>query len=60
MPPNDWSSLLKNKGTGFSGILSLADDEWRKGTVQERISHSLVRGIDSHVEQDMEEARKES
>ena len=42
-----------------SQVTITADDEWRKGTLQERISHSLVRGIDSHVEQDMEEARKE-
>ena len=31
--------------------------EWRSGTVQERITHSLVKGIDEFVEQDIEEAR---
>ena len=31
--------------------------EWRLGTVQERITHSLVKGIDTFVEIDVEEAR---
>jgi 5-methyltetrahydrofolate--homocysteine methyltransferase len=33
------------------------DDEWRKGTVEERITHSLVKGIIDFVDQDTEEAR---
>ncbi|MCG6920065.1 MAG: methionine synthase [Acidobacteria bacterium] len=33
-------------------------EAWRQGTVEERLSHSLVRGIDAHVEEDTEEARK--
>ncbi len=31
--------------------------EWREGTVQERLSHSLVHGIVDHIEADTEEAR---
>ncbi len=31
--------------------------EWRKGTLQERITHSLVKGIDAFIEADAEEAR---
>ncbi|WP_343705413.1 methionine synthase [Flavobacterium sp.] len=31
--------------------------EWRFGTVQERITHSLVKGIDAFIEEDVEEAR---
>ncbi len=34
-----------------------AVQEWRSGTVQERITHSLVKGIDAFVELDVEEAR---
>jgi 5-methyltetrahydrofolate--homocysteine methyltransferase len=34
------------------------DDEWRKGTVEERITHSLVKGIIDFVDQDTEEARQ--
>lgn len=32
--------------------------EWRSGTVQERITHSLVKGIDQFIEEDVEEARQ--
>jgi 5-methyltetrahydrofolate--homocysteine methyltransferase len=32
--------------------------EWRSGTVQERITHSLVKGVDQFIEEDVEEARK--
>ncbi|MCD0473489.1 methionine synthase [Flavobacterium sp. EDS] len=34
-----------------------AIQEWRLGTVQERITHSLVKGIDAFIEEDVEEAR---
>jgi 5-methyltetrahydrofolate--homocysteine methyltransferase len=32
--------------------------EWRLGTVQERITHSLVKGVDAFIELDVEEARQ--
>ncbi|MGA9060963.1 MAG: methionine synthase [Terracidiphilus sp.] len=32
-------------------------EEWRKGTVEERLSHALVKGIDEFIEADTEEAR---
>ena len=32
-------------------------EEWRNGTVEERISHALVKGIDTCIEADAEEAR---
>jgi len=34
-----------------------ADLSWRKTTVQERITHSLVKGIDAFIKTDCEEAR---
>jgi 5-methyltetrahydrofolate--homocysteine methyltransferase len=34
-------------------------DEWREKSVQERINHALVKGITDHIEEDVEEARKE-
>jgi 5-methyltetrahydrofolate--homocysteine methyltransferase len=34
------------------------EDEWRKGTVEERLSHALVKGIVDFIEQDTEEARQ--
>ncbi|HEV2576855.1 MAG TPA: methionine synthase [Acidobacteriaceae bacterium] len=33
-------------------------EEWRNGTVEDRITHALVKGIDSFIEQDAEEARE--
>ncbi len=33
------------------------DDEWRKGTVEERITHSLVKGIIDFIDTDIEEVR---
>jgi 5-methyltetrahydrofolate--homocysteine methyltransferase len=33
------------------------EEEWRKGSVQERLSHSLVKGIDTYIDADTEEAR---
>ncbi len=32
-------------------------EEWRSGTVEARLSHALVKGIDAYVEADTEEAR---
>jgi 5-methyltetrahydrofolate--homocysteine methyltransferase len=34
------------------------DDEWRKGTVEERLTHALVKGIIDFIDQDTEEARQ--
>ena len=33
------------------------EQAWRSETVEERLSHALVKGIDAHIEQDTEEAR---
>ncbi|HZX74337.1 MAG TPA: dihydropteroate synthase, partial [Cyclobacteriaceae bacterium] len=34
------------------------DDEWRKGTVEERITHSLVKGVIDFIDIDIEEVRQ--
>lgn len=34
------------------------DLAWRSGSVQERITHALVKGIDKYIEEDAEEARR--
>ena len=34
--------------------------EWRNGSIQERLTHSLVKGIDEFIEIDTEEARANS
>jgi len=39
------------------GKAQVEDLEWRKGTVQERLTHALVRGITTYIIEDTEEAR---
>lgn len=34
------------------------DQEWRKESLQDRITHSLVKGITDYIDQDVEEARQ--
>ncbi|MGB7293609.1 MAG: methionine synthase [Thermodesulfobacteriota bacterium] len=34
------------------------EDSWRKGSVEERLSHALVKGIIDYIEEDTEEARE--
>jgi 5-methyltetrahydrofolate--homocysteine methyltransferase len=43
------------KGDGKTNV---KDEEWRKGTVEERLSHALVKGILDYIEADTEEARQ--
>jgi 5-methyltetrahydrofolate--homocysteine methyltransferase len=42
---------------GDGVIAKKADDEWRKLPVAKRLEHALVKGIDTFVEEDTEEAR---
>jgi 5-methyltetrahydrofolate--homocysteine methyltransferase len=46
----------KLKGEGAVASEKKAE-EWRNGTVEERLSHALVKGIDTYIEADAEEAR---
>jgi 5-methyltetrahydrofolate--homocysteine methyltransferase len=47
---------LKLEGAGVERQEAKVE-EWRSGTVEERISHALVKGIDAYIEADAEEAR---
>jgi 5-methyltetrahydrofolate--homocysteine methyltransferase len=38
--------------------VEVAEDEWRKGTVEERLSHALIKGIVDYIDKDTEEARQ--
>ncbi len=40
-----------------TGKKQVEEDAWRQGTVEERLSHALVKGIVEHIETDTEEAR---
>ena len=41
----------------IAGVSEKKAEEWRTGTVEERLSHALVKGIDAYIEADAEEAR---
>ena len=47
---------LKAASAGTTATDKKVEEEWRKGTVEERLSHSLVRGIDAYVDTDTAEA----
>jgi 5-methyltetrahydrofolate--homocysteine methyltransferase len=48
---------LKKKATGTVAEAK-ADEAWRSGSVEERLKHSLVKGIDAFINEDAEEARQ--
>ena len=50
----DYGEKLKGVGKAAS---EKKGEEWRNGTVEERLSHALVKGIDTYIEIDAEEAR---
>ena len=52
----DFGERLKAQS---SGVVATAkeEEEWRRGTVEARLSHALVKGIDAFIEGDTEEAR---
>ncbi|MBL9219557.1 MAG: methionine synthase [Opitutaceae bacterium] len=50
---------LKASGAAKDQKADIAELEaWRKGTVEERLSHALVKGIDAWIDEDTEEARQ--
>ncbi len=57
----DATERLVEYGETLKGVSAAASEkkaeEWRNGTVEERLSHALVKGIDAYIEADAEEAR---
>ena len=57
----DATERLVEHGESLKGTSAVASEkkaeEWRNGTVEERLSHALVKGIDAYIEIDAEEAR---
>ena len=51
----DFGEALKSAGGVV--VSEKKAEEWRNGTVEERLSHALVKGIDAFIEIDAEEAR---
>jgi 5-methyltetrahydrofolate--homocysteine methyltransferase len=48
----EFAEQVKGKGK-----VQVKDEEWRKGSVEERLSHALVKGIVEFIDADTEEAR---
>ncbi len=46
----------KLKARGGEQTTEKKEEEWRKGTVEERLAHALVKGIDAHIDADTAEA----
>jgi 5-methyltetrahydrofolate--homocysteine methyltransferase len=57
----DATERLVEHGESLKGAGAVVSEkkaeEWRNGTVEERLSHALVKGIDTYIEADAEEAR---
>jgi 5-methyltetrahydrofolate--homocysteine methyltransferase len=52
----DFGEKIKADSAGATGA-EKKTEEWRSGTVEERMTHALVKGIDTYIEADAEEAR---
>ncbi len=50
----EFGETLKSAGAAVSEKKA---EEWRNGTVEERLTHALVKGIDNYIDADTEEAR---
>ncbi len=57
--PNATEALTEyaDKFKGISTEEAKKEEEWRSASVEERLSHSLVKGIDRYIVEDTEEAR---
>jgi 5-methyltetrahydrofolate--homocysteine methyltransferase len=57
----DATERLVEFGEALKGTAAIVGEkkteEWRNGSVEERLSHALVKGIDTYIELDAEEAR---
>jgi 5-methyltetrahydrofolate--homocysteine methyltransferase len=53
----DFGEALKAAGSSEGAAAAKKAEEWRSGTIEERMAHALVKGIDAYIEQDTEEAR---
>ena len=52
----EFGEALKAASSG-AAVNEKKAEEWRNGTVEDRLSHALVKGIDTYIEIDAEEAR---
>jgi 5-methyltetrahydrofolate--homocysteine methyltransferase len=54
----DFGEKLKAAQSGTKAADIKVEETWRKGTIEERLSHALVKGIDQFIDVDTEEARQ--
>jgi 5-methyltetrahydrofolate--homocysteine methyltransferase len=54
----EYGEKLKATASGTKAEDIKVEETWRKGTVEERLSHALVKGIDQFIDTDTEEARQ--
>jgi 5-methyltetrahydrofolate--homocysteine methyltransferase len=54
----DYGEKLKAAHSGTKAADIKVEETWRKDTIEARLSHALVKGIDQFIDQDTEEARK--
>jgi 5-methyltetrahydrofolate--homocysteine methyltransferase len=55
----DFGEKLKAQGVKGSGeTVKKEEEEWRRADVKARLSHALVKGIDTYIDVDTEEARQ--
>lgn len=52
-----YGEKLKAASAGTTAADKKAEEAWRKGPIEERLSHALVKGIDTYIVEDTEEAR---
>ncbi|MFT3925857.1 MAG: methionine synthase [Myxococcales bacterium] len=53
----EYGEQLKAQGAG-SKAAEAKEAEWRNAPVEARLAHALVKGIDTHIDEDTEEARQ--
>ena len=53
----EFGETLRSAAGADAGASEKKAEEWRSGTVEARLSHALVKGIDAYIEIDAEEAR---
>ena len=53
----DFGERLKAASAGTTASDKKEEEQWRRASVEERLSHALVKGIDTYIDADTEEAR---
>ncbi|MCS7210761.1 MAG: methionine synthase [Chloroherpetonaceae bacterium] len=52
----EFAEALKKRSE--AKVSTAQEEEWRKGTVEERLKYALIKGIDTYIVEDTEEARQ--